>query len=184
MVSGYSTFANRGIRVEPLFVTRIEDSYGNTIANFTPQMKEILNESTTYKMLHMLRSVIDGGTGGRIRGRYKIQAPMGGKTGTTQNNSDAWFMGFTPNLVSGCWVGGEERSIHFDRMDYGQGAAAALPIYGLYMQKVYADKSLGYTEQENFEVPEEYSDPCGNNSSEGSARSTGNSAGGIDELFE
>ncbi len=184
MVSGYSTFANRGIRVEPLFVTRIEDSYGNTIANFTPQMKEILNESTTYKMLHMLRSVIDGGTGGRIRGRYKIQAPMGGKTGTTQNNSDAWFMGFTPNLVSGCWVGGEERSIHFDRMDYGQGAAAALPIYGLYMQKVYADKSLGYTEQEDFEVPEEYRDPCGNNSSEESARSHINSTGGIDELFE
>lgn len=135
MVSGYSTFANRGIRVEPMFVTRIEDSYGNTIANFTPQMKEILSEETTFKMLHMLRSVIDGGTGGRIRGRYKIQAPMGGKTGTTQNNSDAWFMGFTPSLVSGCWVGGEERSIHFDRMDFGQGAAAALPIYGLYMQK-------------------------------------------------
>ena len=184
MVSGYSTFANRGIRVEPMFVTRIEDSYGNTIANFTPQMKEILSEETTFKMLHMLRSVIDGGTGGRIRGRYKIQAPMGGKTGTTQNNSDAWFMGFTPSLVSGCWVGGEERSIHFDRMDFGQGAAAALPIYGLYMQKVYADKTLGYTEQEEFEIPEEYSDPCNSKSSRKTFKSEENFDTGIDKIFE
>ena len=184
MVSGYSTFANRGIRVEPMFVTRIEDSYGNTIANFTPQMKEILSEETSFKMLHMLRSVIDGGTGGRIRRRYKIQAPMGGKTGTTQNNSDAWFMGFTPSLVSGCWVGGEERSIHFDRMEFGQGAAAALPIYGLYMQKVYADKSLGYTEHEEFDIPEEYSDPCGNKSSRTSSKNEENYDTGIDKIFE
>ena len=104
-------------------------------------MNEVLTEDAAYKMLHMLKSVIDGGTGSRIRNRYNITAPMGGKTGTTQNNSDAWFMGFTPRLVSGCWVGGEARSIHFDLMAWGQGAASALPIYGLFMQKVYADQA-------------------------------------------
>ena len=160
MVGAYTTFANRGIRVEPIYVTRIEDSYGNTIANFNPQMSEVLTEEASYKMLHMLKSVIDGGTGGRIRARYGIKAPMGGKTGTTQNNSDGWFMGFTPSLVSGVWVGGEDRSIHFDNMAEGQGASMALPIYGLYMQKVYADKTLGYSQEEDFEIPEQYADPC------------------------
>lgn len=184
MVSAYSTFANQGIRVEPLYVTRIEDSYGNTIANFTTQVNEVLTEDASFKMLHMLRSVIDGGTGGRIRGRYHIKAPMGGKTGTTQNNSDAWFMGFTPNLVSGCWVGGEERSIHFDRMEWGQGAASALPVYGLFMQKVYADKSLGYSEEEEFEIPEQYMDPCANKSSESTPQGQENYPGGIDKMFE
>lgn len=101
-------------------MTRIEDPYGNTIANFNSQMSEVLTEDASYKMLHMLKNVIDGGTGGRIRARYGIKAPMGGKTGTTQNNSDGWFMGFTPSLVSGVWVGGEDRSIHFDRMSEGQ----------------------------------------------------------------
>lgn len=94
MVSGYTTFANKGIRVEPLYVTRIEDAYGNTIANFNSQMSEVLTEDASYKMLHMLKNVIDGGTGGRIRARYGITAPMGGKTGTTQNNSDGWFMAY------------------------------------------------------------------------------------------
>ena len=106
MVGAYTVFANKGIRVEPLFVTRIEDSYGNTIANFTPQMSEVLTEDASYKMLHMLKSVIDGGTGGRVRFRYGIKAEMGGKTGTTQNYSDGWILGFTPSLVSDCWVGG------------------------------------------------------------------------------
>ena len=153
MVSAYTTFANKGIRVEPLYVTRIEDSYGNTIANFNPQMSEVLTEDASYKMLHMLKNVIDGGTGSRVRFRYGIKAPMGGKTGTTQNNSDGWFMGFTPSLVSGVWVGGEDRSIHFDRMAEGQGASMALPIYGLYMQKVYADKTLGYSQEEDLKFP-------------------------------
>ena len=184
MVSAYSTFPNKGIRVKPLYVTRIEDAYGNTIANFTPQMNEVLTEDAAYKMLHMLKSVIDGGTGSRIRNRYNITAPMGGKTGTTQNNSDAWFMGFTPRLVSGCWVGGEERSIHFDQMAWGQGAASALPIYGLFMQKVYADKSLGYSEEEDFEIPEEYADPCANKSSEKIVTEEEDYSGGIDKMFE
>lgn len=180
MVSGYTTFANKGIRLEPLYVTRIEDQNGNIIANFMPQMSEVLTEDATYKMLDMLKSVIDGGTGGRVRRNYAIKAEMGGKTGTTQNNSDGWFMGFTPSLVSGCWVGGEDRSVHFDTLLEGQGASMALPIYGLFMQKVYADKSLGYSQDEKFDMPEDYN-PCAGKVSfeEGSANT-----GGIDKMFE
>ena len=183
MVSGYTTFANKGIRVEPLYVTRIEDPYGNTIANFNSQMSEVLTEDASYKMLHMLKNVIDGGTGGRIRARYGIKAPMGGKTGTTQNNSDGWFMGFTPSLVSGVWVGGEDRSIHFDRMSEGQGASMALPIYGLYMQKVYADKTLGYSQEEDFDIPEQYQNPC-KMTTEEERKQTPADVGGIDKMFE
>lgn len=183
MVSAYTTFANKGIRVEPMYVTQIEDLYGNTIANFNPQMSEVLTEDASYKMLHMMRSVMDGGTGSRVRYRYGIKAPMGGKTGTTQNNSDGWFMAFTPSLVSGCWVGGEDRSIHFDRLQEGQGASMALPVYGLYMQKVYADKSLGYSQDENFEVPEQYANPC-KVSTEEERQNTPTDVGGIDKMFE
>ena len=183
MVGAYTVFANKGIRVEPLYVTRIEDAYGNTIANFTPQMSEVLTEDASYKMLHMLKSVIDGGTGGRIRFRYGIKAPMGGKTGTTQNNSDGWFMGFTPSLVSGCWVGGEDRSIHFDRLAEGQGASMALPIYGLYMQKVYADKTLGYSQEEDFDIPEIYANPCDSVHVE-DEHPVLPDTGGIDKMFE
>lgn len=183
MVGAYTVFANKGIRVEPLYVTRIEDAYGNTIANFTPQMSEVLTEDAAYKMLHMLKSVIDGGTGGRIRFRYGIEAPMGGKTGTTQNNSDGWFMGFTPSLVSGCWVGGEDRSIHFDRLAEGQGASMALPIYGLYMQKVYADKTLGYSQEEDFDIPEIYANPCDSVHVE-DEHPVLPDTGGIDKMFE
>lgn len=181
MVSGYSTFANKGIRVEPIYVTRIEDGYGNTLANLAPQMSEVLTEDATYKMLDMLRGVVDGGTGSRVRFRYGIKAPMGGKTGTTQNNSDGWYMGFTPSLVAGCWVGGEDRSIRFGRTADGQGASVALPIFGLFMQKVYADPSLGYSETETFDVPEDFT-PCGDNSSEGTTTPT--DIGGIDKMFE
>ena len=110
-------------------------------------------------MIEMMRGVINEGTGYRIRGTYKIKADMCGKTGTTQNMSDGWFVGYTPSLVTGCWVGGEERNIHFDRMSEGQGAAMALPIFGMYMQKVYADTSLPYSEDEVFDIPEGF-DPC------------------------
>lgn len=158
MVSAYTAYPNRGIRVEPIYVTRIEDEYGNVISNFTPKVHEVFSEDTADKMIYMLRGVVDGGTGGRLRGRYKISAPHGGKTGTTNNNSDGWFMAFTPSLVSGTWVGFEDRSVHFDRIIDGQGANMALPIYGLYMQKVYADKSLGYSQDEQFKVSEK--DPC------------------------
>ncbi len=156
MVDAYTAFPNKGIRVDPMYVTRIEDANGNVIANFTPQMHEIFSELTSYKMIYMLRSVVDGGTGGRVRARYGLRMPMGGKTGTTQNNSDGWFMGFTPSLVSGVWVGGEDRAIHFDNLAQGQGASMALPIWALYMQKVLKDKSLGYTEDDYFDVPSSF----------------------------
>ena len=154
MVSAYSTFANHGIHTSPLFVTKIEDSDGNVVANFQPRMNEVISEESAYKMLDMLMSVIDQGTGGRIRYKYKLDCPMGGKTGTTNRNSDAWFMGFTPSLVSGCWVGGEDRDIHFDSMRMGQGATMALPIWAYYMKKVFADRSLGYDPKEKFDIPE------------------------------
>ena len=159
MVSAYTAFANKGIRTAPLFVSRIEDNEGNVLADFTPHMEEVISEESGYKMLIMLRAVINEGTGGRVRRVYGITADMGGKTGTTNNNSDGWFMGFTPTLVSGAWVGGEERDIHFDNMSDGQGAAMALPIWGLYMKKVFADKSLGYSQEDTFEIPEGF-DPC------------------------
>ena len=177
MVSAYTAFANKGIRVAPLFVTRIEDSDGNVISTFAPQMEEVISASSTYKMLVMLRAVINEGTGGRVR-RYGITADMGGKTGTTNDNSDAWFMGFTPSLVSGCWVGGDERDIHFGRMTYGQGAAAALPIWAMYMKKVYDDPTLGYDQQERFKLPEGF-DPCaGSETPDGEVIERG-----LDDLF-
>ncbi len=156
MVDAYTAFPNKGIRVDPLYVTRIEDSNGNVIANFTPRMYEIISETTAAKMIFMMRSVVDGGTGGRIRSKYGLKMQMGGKTGTTQNNSDGWFMGFTPSLVSGVWVGGEDRSIHFDRIAEGQGAAMALPIWALYMKKVLNDSSLGYSPNDVFEFDKTY----------------------------
>ena len=160
MVSGYSVFANHGIRVDPVYVTHIENSSGNIIETFSPQVSEIINEDACYKMLSMLQGVIDGGTGNRIRRNYGITVPMGGKTGTTQNHSDGWFIGFTPSLITGAWVGGEDRSIHFDRMSEGQGATMALPILGLFLQKVYNNPNLGYSQTEQFEIPSKYADPC------------------------
>jgi len=154
MVDAYTTFPNKGIRTEPLYVTRIEDSNGNVIGTFTPRTHEIISETTAYKMIYMLRAVLDHGTGVRTRFKYGITAPMGGKTGTTNNNSDGWFMCFTPSLVCGTWVGGEDRGIHFDNMAEGQGASMALPICALFMQKVLADPDLGYSPEEQFDIPE------------------------------
>ena len=156
MVDAYTTFVNKGIRTEPLYVTRIEDNNGNVLARFTPMTHEIISETTSYKMIQMLQDVVDRGTGVRVRYKYGIKAPMGGKTGTTNNNSDGWFMGFTPSLVSGVWVGGEDRAIHFDNLAEGPGASMALPIYALYMQRVYRDTTLGYSEEEQFDIPEWY----------------------------
>lgn len=158
MVSAYTAFPNKGIRVAPLFVTRIEDNDGNVLATFAPEMQEVISVSSAYKMLVMLRAVVNEGTGGRVR-RLGVKADMGGKTGTTNYNADGWFMGFTPSLVSGCWMGGEDRDIHFDTMLHGQGASMALPIWTKYMVKVLGDKSLGYDENETFQLPEGY-DPC------------------------
>lgn len=160
MVSAYTAFANKGIRVAPLLVTRIEDNDGNILASFTPDMEEVISTSSAYKMLDMMKAVVNEGTGNRAKRIYKIEAEIGGKTGTTNLNADGWFIGFTPSLVSGCWVGGEDRDIHFDTMKDGQGAAMALPIWGLYMQKVLNDKTLGYNPKEKFDIPADFR-PCG-----------------------
>ena len=159
MVSAYTAFVNHGIRAAHMFVTKIEDNEGNVVAQFQPRMNEVISEESANKMLYMLKAVVDGGTATRLRYKYGLKGDIAGKTGTTNNNSDAWFMGITPSLVSGCWVGGDDRDIHFDRMDLGQGAAMALPIYALYMKKVYADKRLGYNENAVFDLDEGY-DPC------------------------
>jgi len=161
MVTAYSSFIGHGQRSTPLYVTSICDNSGIEIDRFEPIQKEVFSYDSYLKMLPILRDVIDHGTGGRIRFRYNIKAPMGGKTGTTNDNSDGWFMSFTPSLVSGCWVGGEERSICFDRMAYGQGASMALPIAAMFWQKVFADPALPYNEDEQFFYPSDY-DPCSN----------------------
>lgn len=153
MVAAYTAFANKGVRVNPVYVTRIEDNQGNVIYSAVPHRYEVITEKGYYSILSILLNVVDSGTGASLRSRYNIRAQMGGKTGTTNANSDSWFMGFTPDLVTGVWVGGEERYIHFNSMAYGQGAKAALPIYGLYMQKVYADKKLPYSQDSKFLFP-------------------------------
>ena len=162
MVSAYTAFVGKGIRTAPLFVTRIEDNAGNVIETFSANKTEVISEESSYKMIDMMRAVINSGTGSRLRRVYGITADMCGKTGTTQRNADGWFMGYTPSLVTGCWVGGEERDIHFDRMSEGQGASMALPIWGLYMNKVYADKTLPYSQEEVFDIPAGF-DPCESN---------------------
>jgi penicillin-binding protein 1A len=159
MVSAYTAFVNHGIRSAPMYVTRIVDNEGNVLEEFKPRMNEVISGESADKMLYMLRAVADGGTASRLRYRYNIKAPLGGKTGTTNSNSDAWFMGVLPKLVSGCWVGGDDRDIHFETMTYGQGAAAALPIFALYMNKVYADENLPYSQEDQFDIPKGF-DPC------------------------
>lgn len=161
MVTAYTAFSNKGLRVDPIYVTKITDNNGNVISEFTPQYTEVMSQEAYFKMVNILQNVINSGTGSRLRrAPYNITAVMGGKTGTTNYNADGWFMGFTPNLVSGVWVGGDERYIHFNRMAQGQGAAMALPIYGLYMKKVYADKSLPYSQTLQFPEPPAGFSPC------------------------
>ena len=159
MVSAYTTFVNHGIRTAPMFVSKIEDNEGNVLATFQPRMSEVISAESANKMLVLLQEVVDRGTAGRLRFKYNIDGEIGAKTGTTNRNSDAWFMGFTPQLVSGCWVGGEDRDIHFDSMRMGQGATMALPIWANFMKRVYRDASLGYKPDASFGLPEGYN-PC------------------------
>jgi penicillin-binding protein 1A len=179
MASAYTAFVNHGIRAALMFVTRIEDNEGNVIAQFQPRMNEVISEESAHKMLYMLQSVVDGGTAGRLRFRYNLKGQLAGKTGTTNNNSDAWFMGLTPVLVNACWVGGDDRDIHFDSMAMGQGASMALPIFALYMQKVYGDNRLGYSEDTVFDIPASFN-PCPLSDEESSE----DDMNGIEEIFE
>lgn len=148
MVGAMNTFANRGVYVKPTFITKIEDKNGNLLARFIPEKTEAMNETTAYKMLKLMEGVVESGTGVRLRWKYGFENPIAGKTGTTQNQSDGWFMGVTPDLTTGIWVGAEDRSAHFRTITLGQGANMALPIWALYMKKVYADPSLGISQGE------------------------------------
>lgn len=171
MVGGYSTFANKGIRVDPVFVTRIEDNQGNVIYSPTAHRTEALSEIGAYRITDVLFDVVNKGTGRGLRNSYGIYAQTGGKTGTTNSNADAWFMGFTPDLVTGVWVGGEERNIRFASGAIGQGAKSALPIYALYMKKVYSNPKLPYSQDTKFEFPEDF-EPCEGNDIPGAPKRT------------
>jgi penicillin-binding protein 1A len=144
LCGAYGTFVNKGVYTTPIMVTRIEDKNGNELRRFVAQTKEALSEETAYVMTNMLQASTteQGGTSTILHTGFKFNTSIGAKTGTTSNYSDAWFMGITPNLVCGMWIGGEDRSIHFRTGAYGQGARLALPLYGIFMKKVYADKSL------------------------------------------
>ncbi len=154
MVGAYTSFADKGVFTKPIFVTRIEDKDGNVIASFKAHKKEAISEQTAYLMIEMMRGVVRFGTSVRLRYKYGLTNDIAGKTGTTNNNSDGWFIGITPRLIAGAWVGGEVRSIHFNSTNLGGGHSMALPIYALFMQKVYADSTLGYSKEDIFEKPE------------------------------
>ncbi len=153
MTAAYATYANKGVHAEPIIVTRIEDKYGNVIATFHPQKREAISEEKAYLMLNLLEGVVRTGTGIRLRLKYNLTGAIGGKTGTTQNHSDGWFIGVTPNLVTGIWVGGEDRDIHFDNLKIGQGANMALPIWGLYMVDIFNNTGTGISANDIFETP-------------------------------
>ena len=152
MVGAMNTFANKGVYIEPIFITRIEDKNGNIIETFVPRQNEAMSEETAYLMLELMKGVVAYGTGIRLRLKYELENPIAGKTGTTNNNSDGWFMGITPDLTTGVWVGCEDRSAHFRSLYLGQGANMALPIWAIYMKKVYADSTLQIS-MEDFEKP-------------------------------
>jgi len=153
MVGAYSAFVNQGTWIEPTAILRIEDKNGTPIYDKAPKVVKALNSESAYIIVDMLKKVVSQGTARRIQWMYKLTNPIGGKTGTTNDNSDAWFIGITPELVTGVWTGAEDRGISFDRMEYGQGAAAAMPVFAYYMQKVYKDSNLKYTKGD-FEQPQ------------------------------
>ncbi len=153
LVGAFNTFSNKGVYVQPIFVTRIEDKNGDVISTFKPRVEEAISEEIAYLMINLLEAVVKEGTGIRLRYKYELMNQIGGKTGTTQNQSDGWFMGITPQLTAGVWTGWEDRSIHFPSLDLGSGSNMALPIFGLFFQKVYADSTLHIYPEMQFEKP-------------------------------
>ena len=153
MVAAYNTFPSKGVYIAPLFVTRIEDSQGNVISEFTTRKREAIGEGTAYLMVNLMQGVVQGGTASRLRYRYNLMGDIAGKTGTTNDNSDGWFIGYTPTLVAGVWTGGEDRQVHFQSTALGQGANMSLPTWGLFMQKVLADGTLGVKATDKFASP-------------------------------
>jgi penicillin-binding protein 1A len=157
MVGAYGTFANKGVYTRPIYVTRIDDKNGNTISRFTPRIEEVLSEDQAYLMLNLLQGVVRNGSGRRLRVEpYNLMNQIGGKTGTTQNHSNGWFMGVTPNLVGGVWSGWEDQAIHFETLGEGQGAAMALPVLAIFLKKVYSDPQFGIMEADEFERPADF----------------------------
>jgi penicillin-binding protein 1A len=172
MVGAYSTFANEGVYVKPMLIQRIEDKNGTVLYQHVPETKDVISNETAYVTVSLMEGVTEGGSGIRLRHKwavgnsvykkvvtgypYAFENPIAGKTGTTQNNSDGWFMGMVPNLVTGVWVGGEDRATHFGSTTYGQGATMALPVWGLFMKKCYANKDLDIS-KEAFKKPSELS---------------------------
>ncbi|HOP03123.1 MAG TPA: transglycosylase domain-containing protein [Tenuifilaceae bacterium] len=153
MVGAYSTFANKGVHIDPLIVTRIEDKNGNVLATFNPHKSEAISEQTAYLMLNLMEAVVNQGTAIRLRYRYNLEGHIAGKTGTTQNHSDGWFMGITPNIVGGVWVGAEDRGVRFKEIGMGQGANMALPIFALFLEKCYKDGSVGISPLDDWDKP-------------------------------
>ncbi len=156
LTGAYGTFANKGVFVQPIFVSRIEDKTGNTISTFRPYFNEAISEKDAYQMINLLEGVVKEGTAIRLRYKYGLMNQIGGKTGTTQNHSDGWFIGVTPSLVTGVWTGWEDRSVHFRTLHLGQGANMALPIFALYMKKIYEDPQYGILQTEEFEPPPDF----------------------------
>lgn len=156
LTGAFGTFANKGVYVEPIFVTRIEDKNGNVIAAFQPYFNEAISEKDAYLMINLLEGVVRKGTGIRLRYKYQLMNQIGGKTGTTQNHSDGWFVGLTPDLVTGVWTGWEDRAVHFNTLSLGQGANMALPVFALYMKKIYKDHEYGILQTKTFETPPDF----------------------------
>lgn len=185
MIGAYSAFPNKGVRRVPVYVTRIEDSEGNVLADLgnglPPRSKEVISAASSYRMITLMKGVVNSGTGQRMRSKYGIHAPMGGKTGTTNENSDGWFMCYTPRITCGAWVGGEDRDIHFSSMAYAQGAAAALPVCALFLKKVYRDGRLGISPLDEFDIPDDHVDCEGMYNDYGP---TNVDQTGLDELVE
>lgn len=153
MVSAYNTFPSKGVYVTPMFVTRIEDNQGNVISEFTNRKREAISEETAYLMANLMQGVVNAGTGSRLRGTYALRGEIAGKTGTTNDNSDGWFIGYTPSLTAGIWVGAEDRQVHFQSLALGGGSNMALPIWGIFMKKVLKDGTLGISESDKFQAP-------------------------------
>jgi penicillin-binding protein 1A len=157
MVGAYGTFANKGVYTRPMYVTRIEDKNGNVISRFTPKIDEVLSEEQAYLMINLLQNVVLTGSGRRMRVEpYNLMNQIGGKTGTTQNHANGWFMGVTPNLVGGVWSGWEDQAIHFETLSEGQGANMALPVFAIFLKKVYSDPLFGIMEADEFERPADF----------------------------
>jgi penicillin-binding protein 1A len=150
MVAAYNTFPSKGVFVTPIFVTRIEDNMGNVIGEFNNTKREAIGEDTAYLMANLMQGVVNSGTGVRLRAKYGLKGEIAGKTGTTNDQSDGWFIGYTPSLTAGVWVGAEDRQVHFESLALGGGSNMALPIWGLFMQKVLADGTLGVSENDRF----------------------------------